>query len=156
MLSRMRTDGEGQPMAIHNRKDFHAFPAFREAHGIATPLVAANIASMKLSVFIKRSLFAQRIGQLGENLPKDLVLAPLLKPAMDGFVVRIALRQQMPLGAGVQNPVHRLQHRLCRDGFAARLTVRDVFFRNMLANPAPVVITWTLHGRCYAYGYSWC
>lgn len=128
-------------MAIHDRKDFRAFPAFREAHSIATPFGSRKRRVDETLVFIKRSLFAQRIGQLGENLPKDLVLAPLLKPAMEGFVVRIVLRQQMALGAGVQNPVHRLQHRPCGDGFAARPTVRDVFFRNMLANPVPVAIT---------------
>jgi hypothetical protein len=29
-----------------------------------------------------------------------------LEPAMDGLVVGIAVRQEMPLGAGIQNPEH--------------------------------------------------
>lgn len=35
---------------------------------------------------------------------------------MDGFVIGIALRQQVPLRAGVQNPEYGFQHRSGGDG----------------------------------------
>jgi hypothetical protein len=54
--------------------------------------------------FIDPPFLAQRIGQLGE----DITLTPLLKPATNGFVIRIALRHQVPLRPCGANPKHRL------------------------------------------------
>jgi hypothetical protein len=45
---------------------------------------------------------------VGQNLALSLVATPRLKAPMNGFVVRIALRQHVPLRAGVQNPKHQL------------------------------------------------
>lgn len=38
MIRRVRTDGEGEPVSIHNRENLHALPAFCEAHSIPAPL----------------------------------------------------------------------------------------------------------------------
>ena len=35
MIGPMRTDGEEESVSIHNRKNLHAFAAFRESHGVA-------------------------------------------------------------------------------------------------------------------------
>jgi hypothetical protein len=74
-------------------------------------------------------------------------LTPLLKLAMDGFVVGIALGQQVPWRAGVQNPKHGLQDRSCRHGFAGRAAVREVFLRKMFSNPIPLVSAQAEHDR---------
>jgi hypothetical protein len=66
---------------------------------------------------------------------------------MDGLVIRIALGEQVPLGSGVQDPEYALQDGSCWDRFAARTTVRDVFFREMFSNPFPVVIAQTKRDR---------
>ena len=39
---------------------------------------------------------------------------------MHSFVVRIALRQHVPLRAGVQNPKHRFKNQTCRNRLTAR------------------------------------
>jgi len=56
---------------------------------------------------------------------------------MDGFVVGIAPRQERPLRRGVQNPEHRFQDSAGGDGFAARATIRDVLFGEMIPDPLP-------------------
>jgi len=38
MIRGMRAHGKQQPMAIHNRQNFHAFPAFGETYGLAPTL----------------------------------------------------------------------------------------------------------------------
>ncbi|MCE3224090.1 MAG: hypothetical protein K0S58_2270 [Nitrospira sp.] len=49
MIRGMRTDREGEAMAIHNGEDFHALAAFVSPTASPPPLAAANVASMKLS-----------------------------------------------------------------------------------------------------------
>ena len=73
---------------------------------------------------------------------------------MDGFVVGIALRQQVPLGSGVENPEDGFQDGAGRDRFAARAIIRDVFFRTMFPDPLPLVITQAQHDRPYREGFS--
>ncbi len=132
MIRRVRVDGEGQSVPIHNRQDFHAFAAFREPHGLAAAFGRRKRRIDETLPFIDCAFVTQRIGQVGQDLPQHLALTPLLESAMDGFVVRIALREQVRLGAGVQNPEHRLQNRSGRHGFAAGSAVRDVLFREVL------------------------
>ena len=105
---------------------------------------------------VERPFFAQRIGQLSKDRTQHLTLTPLLEATMDGFVIRIALGQQVPLRACVQNPEHRLQDGPRRYGLATRATVRDVLFGEMLPNPFPLVIMQTQHARTYTYGCSRC
>ena len=143
MIGRMRTDRERQPVAIHNREDFHAFAAFGEAHGVAAALRGRKGGVDEALTLVERPFFAQRIGQLSKDLTQHLTLTPVLEPAMDGFVIRIALGQQVPLRACVQNPEHRLQDGPRWHGLAARATVRDVLFGESLPNPFPLVITQT-------------
>ena len=53
-----------------------------------------------------RAALAKLVGDVGQNLAQNLVATPRLEAPMHSFVVRIALRQHVPLRAGVQNPKH--------------------------------------------------
>jgi hypothetical protein len=99
---------------------------------------------MKLAL-IDRPFLAQRIRQLRENLAQHLALAPLLKATMHRFVVGVALRQHVPLRAGVQDPEHGFQDRAGGHRLAARTTVRDMFLGKMLPNPLPLVVAQPQH-----------
>ena len=80
--------------------------------------------------------------------------SPLLEATIDGFVVGIALREELPLRPGVQNPLHGLQDGASGDRFAARTTVRDMFIGEMFPNPFPLVISQSEHDRTYREEYS--
>ena len=154
MIGRVRTDGEGQPMTIDNRQNLHALATFREPHGLAPALGRRKGGIDETLAFVDRAFLTQRVGQLREHLPQHLALTPLLEPAMDGLVVGIALRQEVPLSAGIQNPEHGLQDRSGRHGFAAGAAVREVLFRKVLPNPFPLVVTQAQHDRTYRDGSS--
>ena len=141
MIRCVRTDGEGEPMPIHNRQNLHAFPAFREPHGLAAALGGRKRGVDETLAFINRPVLAQGVGQLGEDRPQHFPLTPLLESTMDSFVVGIALGQEVPLGAGVENPEDGFQNRSGRHRFAPRTGVRNVCFRKVFANPLPLVIT---------------
>ena len=91
-------------MAIYNREDLHAFAPAGWADALAAALGRGKRRVNEALPLVERPSLAQRVCQLRENLAQYLTLAPLLKPAMDRFVVGIALRQQVPLCARVQNP----------------------------------------------------
>lgn len=55
--------------------------------------------------FIDRPVVTQHVRQLGQHFALDRLLAALMETAMDGFVIRLALREELPLRAGVQNPI---------------------------------------------------
>lgn len=78
-----------------------------------------------------------------------LPLTPLLKTAMHRFVVGIALGEEMPLGAGIEDPEHRFQNHSGRDGFPPRTGIRNMFFGKMFANPVPLVIAQPQHDGTY-------
>lgn len=73
---------------------------------------------------------------------------------MHRLVVEIALRQEVPLGAGVQNPEHGHQDRSCRIGFAAGAAVREMLFRKVLLDPFPPIIAQAKHDRPHGDGSS--
>ena len=149
MMRRMRTDREGQPVPIHNRENLHAFPAFREAHGVPAALGRRKGGIDEAFALVHHAFFPQRIGQLREDLPQHLPLAPLLESAMHRLVVGIALRQEVPLRARIQNPEHGLQDRSCGDGLPPRSRIRDMLFRKVLPNPLPLIVAQAKHVRAY-------
>lgn len=113
-------------MLIDNRHDFHDFATFREPHGLTAVFGRRKRRINETLAFINSSFVAQCIHQLCEHVPQDLTLTPLLKAPMNGIVVGIALRQELPLCPGVQNPEHRLKDGPGWDRFASRPTVRNV------------------------------
>ncbi len=150
----VRADRKWQPVPIHNRENLHALPAFREAHGFPATLRGGEGGVDEALALINRAFFPQRIGQLGQDLPQHLLLTPLLEPTMDGFVIQIALGEQIPLRAGIQNPEHRFQHRPIGDGLPPRTGIRDVLFGKVFTNPLPVIVPQPQHARTYTAGHS--
>ena len=121
---------------LSEAQGFHAFAAFREPPDLAAALRSGTRHIDETLAFVDRAFLTQRIGQLGENVTQHLSLIPLLKLAMDGFVVGIALGQHVPLCTGVQNPEHRLQDVAGGHRLAPRSAVRNVLFGEMLPNPS--------------------
>ena len=120
MVRRVSADRERQPLPVHDPHDFHAFSALRRADLRATPLRRREHRVNETLRFVQAAPLAERIGHIHQDIPEHFVAAPRLEAAMHGLVVRITLRQHMPLGARVQNPQDRLQHPTGRNGFATR------------------------------------
>ena len=132
-------------MTIHNRQDFHTFPPAGGTDALATALGHGKCCINEALALVDGAFFAQRIGELRENLAQHLAFTPLLEPAMHGLVIGIALREQVPLGAGVQNPEHRFQDGPRRHRFATGPAFRDVFLRKVLPDAVPLVVAQTQH-----------
>lgn len=141
-------------MPIHNRQDCQAFATFCEPHSLAAARGCCKRGVDETLPFINGTFLAQRVGQLGEDLPQHLPLTPLLESAMDRFVVRITLGQEVPLRSGVQNPEHGFQDRSGRDGCPSRTGIRNMLFGKMFANPVPLVIAQPQHDGTYTDGNS--
>src|SRR5262249_11154281 len=69
---------------------------------------------------------------------------------MHSFVVRITLRQHVPLRAGVQNPKHRFKNQTRRNRLAAPTAVGNVLFRKMLPDAFPFRIKQSNHPPFYS------
>lgn len=68
MIRRMCAHGEGQTVPIHNRQDFHALAALREANGLAAALGRRKRGVDETLAFIKGPFVTPRVRQLGEDL----------------------------------------------------------------------------------------
>jgi hypothetical protein len=135
------TDGwQHAAMAIHNRHDFHAFSAL-----CGSDIRAAAFGHYERRVdeaffFIKRAAVAKLVGNIRQHATQNLVAAPRLKAPMHRFVVRIALRQHVPLRAGVDNPQHCLKHAPRRHWFASRTVVGNMLFWKMFPDAFPLLV----------------
>ena len=86
MIGCMRYDQQGQTQTIDNRNDFDTFTAF----GMTTLQATAT------------SIGKGRITLRSEsNRAKNVLPDPLLESAIHYFIVRKALREDMPLGSHV-------------------------------------------------------
>ena len=67
--------------------------------------------------FIQRAVFTKLVGNVRQNQTQNLVAAPSLKASMHSFVVRIALRQHVPLRTCVKSteplPAHDESESAC-------------------------------------------
>src|SRR5689334_6238872 len=79
MIRRMRTDGERESMAIHNRENLHALAALRETDRLAPAFGRGKGRIDEALPFVDHPFIAQRIGQLRKNLAQDFLLTPLLE-----------------------------------------------------------------------------
>src|SRR5512139_2953618 len=145
MIGRMRPHGQGEPVPIDNRQNLHTFSAFREAHGLTTPLGRSKRGIDEALAFIKRAFITESIRELRHNISQYLAFAPLLKSTMHRLVIRIALREQGPLRTGVQNPQRGFRHSSCRYWLAARSVLRNMLFGEMSPNPIPLGIAQPQH-----------
>jgi hypothetical protein len=62
--------------------------------------------------FIECTSVAKFVGDIRQHSTQNFIAAPSLKAPMYGFVVRIALRQHVPLRTGVEIHLHAESHRL--------------------------------------------
>lgn len=64
---------------------------FREPDGVAASFGRGKCCVNETFPFINSPFLAQRIDQMGEDFAQDRAVTPLLKPAMQRFVIRLAL-----------------------------------------------------------------
>src|SRR5271166_494841 len=124
-------------MAIHNCHDFHAFSAL-----CGSDLCPAAFRHNEGSVneaffFIECTSVAKFVGNIRQHSTQNFIAAPSLKAPMYGFVVRIALRQHVPLRTGVENPQHRFKDTTRGNRLSTRTPIRNVFFRKMIPDAFP-------------------
>src|SRR5262249_60574608 len=110
---------------------FHAFPSLRRS--ILRP-AAISYPERRIDEafrFIQRAFVAKLVGYIHQPSPQNFIAAPGLKAPMIGFVVRIALRQHVPLRAGVEYPQYSFENTSGRDRLASRTSIGDVLFWKM-------------------------
>jgi hypothetical protein len=90
--------------------------------------------------FIQRAVFTKLVGNVRQNQTQNLFAAPSLKASMHSFVIRIALRQHVPLRTCVENPQHRFQHMTGEDRLASSTPVGNMLLRKMLPNALPLFV----------------
>src|SRR6266568_6689577 len=150
MVRRVRADREGQSMAINNRHDFHAFPALRRSDfGPATFRHHERRVDEAL-FFIQRAFVTKLVSNVRQHSTQNLIATPSLKAPMHSFVVRMALRQHVPLRACVEYPQHRFQHTAGRDRLSTRTPIGDVLFRKMIPDAFPLLVRQPNHSPLIA------
>ena len=140
MVRGMRADRQRQAVAIDNCHDFQAFAAFRRAN-LGTATLGHREARVDEAFFlVERALVAKLIGDVGQNGPQHFAVTPNLKPTMNRFVVRIALRQHVPLRSGRQYPQCRFENLPSRNRLATRTAIGNVLFRKMIPDTFPLLV----------------
>ena len=139
MVRRMRADRERQSMAIHNRHDFHAFPALRCSNFRPATLGHDERRIDEAFFFIQRA-FVAKIVQRPSKPDAKPRCSTKLESVDDSFVVRIALRQHMPLRTCVENPQHRFEHMTGRNRLTPRTSIGNMLLRKMLPNALPLFV----------------
>src|SRR5262249_238576 len=110
-------------MAINNCHDFHAFSALRWSD-----LRPATLRHHE-----------RRIDEAFRFIQGAFVAS------MKGFVVRIALRQHVPLRAGIEYPQYSFENTSGRDRLASRTSIGDVLFRKMIPDALPLLVCQSNH-----------
>ncbi len=129
-------------MAIHDCHGFHAFSAVGRPNLLAAILFGCKRCIDVALRFVNRPLLTKPIGQVRERRSVDFAVAPPLIALMHGFVVRVVLREHVPLRIGVQDPQQRVQHLAGRNRPAARAIIRNVFPRKMLTRDGRLTRFW--------------
>ena len=150
MVRGVGADRERQAVAIHDRHDFHAFSTLGRSDLGASALRHHEGGVDEAFFFVKHAAFAQFVGNVHENGTQNFTAAPRLKAAMNRFVVRIALREHVPLRAGVEYPKRPFKNLACRDRPAARPPVRNILFGKVVADPLPLQIAQPNHSTLIA------
>src|SRR5262245_10648436 len=132
MVRRVRADRERQSMAIHNRHDFHAFSTLRSSD-FQPATLGHNEGCVGASI-------AKLVGNIRQHATQNLIAAPSLKAPMHSFVVRVALRQHVPLRACVENQQYRFKHTTRRSRFAPRTSTANILLRKMIPDAFPLLV----------------
>jgi hypothetical protein len=117
---------------------FMPLPRFVLPTSSPPPLAGTKVASMKHSDSLPK-----RIGKIYEHIPQDFTATPLLETSVHSFVVRIALRQHVPLRTRVQNPQDGFQYAARRNRLTSGAAFWNMFFRKMIPDAFPLVIAQT-------------
>src|ERR1700752_515560 len=125
-------------MAIHNRHDFHAFSALRWSDFRSATFGHNERRIDEAFFFVQRAFVAKLVGNIRQNSTQNLVAAPSLKAPMNSFVVRIALRQHVPLRTCVEYPQYRVQHMTGRDRLFSLTPTRDMVLRKKPPHALPL------------------
>src|SRR5262249_37326812 len=83
---------------------------------------------------------AKLVGDIRQHATQNLIAAPSLKAPMHSFVVRVALRQHVPLRACVENPQYRFKHITRRSRFAPRTSIANILLRKMIPDEFPLLV----------------
>ena len=118
-------------------------PALRVANLVATAFGRDKGGVNEAFRLIERPFLPKRIGKIYEHIPQDFTATPVLETSMHSFVVRIALRQHVPLRTRVQNPQDGFKHRARRNRFPSGAAFWNMFFRKMIPDAFPLVIAQT-------------
>jgi hypothetical protein len=90
--------------------------------------------------FVQYASIAKLVGNIRQHATQNLIAAPSLKAPMHGFVVRVALRQHVPLRACVENPQDRFEHTTRWSRFAPRTSIGNSLLRKMIADAFPLLV----------------
>ena len=82
--------------------------------------------------FVQCASIAKLVGKIHQHATQNLIAAPSLKAPMHSFVVRVALRQHVPLRACVENPKDRFKHTTRRSRFTPRTSIRNILLRKVI------------------------
>src|SRR6266487_3713372 len=140
MVRRVRADRERQSMAIDNRHDFHAFSALRSSDFQPATLGHNEGCVDEAFFFVQYASIAKLVGNIRQHATQNLIAAPSLKAPMHNFVVRVALRQHVPLRARVENPQYRFKHTTRRNRFAPRTSIANILLRKMIPDAFPLLV----------------
>ena len=154
MIGRVRAHRQRQTMAIDNRQDLDTLAASGLSNLIATTLGRGKCRINEALALVDLALLAKRVRQLRQNLAQHLAFAPLLEAAVHRLVVRVALRQHVPLCASVQNPQRRVQHSPCRHWLASWATFGDILLGKIFPNTLPLLVAQSLHAYDCRQGNS--
>src|SRR5262249_19153629 len=139
MVRRVRADRERQSMAIDNRHDSHAFSALRSSDFQPATLGHNEGCVDEAFFFVQCASIAKLVGDIRQHATQNLIAAPSLKAPMNGFVVRIALRQHVPLRAGVEYPQYSFENTSGRDRLASRTSIANILLRKMIPDAFPLL-----------------
>src|SRR6266545_772709 len=149
MVRRVRADRERQSMAIHNRHDFHAFSALCSSDFQPATLGHNEGCVDEAFFFLQYASIAKLVGNIRQHATQNLIAASSLKAPMHGFVVRVALRQHVPLRACVENPQDRFEHTTRWSRFAPRTSIGNSLLRKMIPDAFPLLVREPNHSNIY-------
>jgi len=127
-------------VTIHDPHDFQAFPSLGQTYLGAAAFGRNERRIYKTFPFVNPALLAQRVGQIRQHVAQHGTATQPLEAAVNRLIVRIPLRQHVPLGASRENPQHRFQNAAGGNRFAAWTARGNILLGKVLPNPFPLVV----------------
>src|SRR3989440_10905540 len=127
-------------MTIHNRHDFHAFSTLRSSDFQPATLGHDEGCVDEAFFFVQCASIAKLVSNIRQHATQNLITAPSLKAPMHSFVVRVALRQHVPLRTCVEDPQYRFEHTTVRNRFAPRTSIGNFLLRKLIPDSLPLLV----------------